>query len=799
MAKIENDGSLTQPRKRKKKKKSHKGVKIFFTGLIVCFMIGVVTCGIVALNIFSDLGIIALGNKSTAEEIAGVDYLDLDAYVANQSQTTIIYAYDENNKEIELARLHGAENRIWCSLDEMCQDMQDAVVALEDKRFLNHEGVDWTRTIAVVVEYNFEQGGSTITQQLIKNLTGDDSHTFKRKYTEIRSALALEKHFSKATILEAYLNTIYADMGCYGIKTAAEYYFGKTPMELTLMESAILASITNAPRYYNPIENYDNNRERAIFCLDSMLDQGYITQQEYNDALAEKVKFVGALAEDADDGVPDEIDENAVAVTTNDDNEVQGYYVDFIIDQLIEDFQSKYGLSEYDAWKKVYFGGLKVYAAVDLNIQDIMEETYADRSICFPDEEDTEDNPAIQSAMVIMDYEGRVAGIVGQIGEKTANRSWNIASMSLRQPGSTIKPLTVYSPAIELNAYYWSSQIQNYGIDLYGDGTYWPTNYGGDPGDPDQYMTLDEAIAPSENTIPAHIVQTLTPKVCFEFLRDRYHITSLIASDENYAPMAIGAMGYGITPLELCAAYVPFSNGGLYYKPWSYYKVTNSTGTEIVLEPNKIGEQVISPGTAGVMNHLLQCVVSYPTGTGYRFPIYGFTSYSKSGTTSDNVDKWIIGGTAYYICCAWTGFTDGNRAINIAYYGSNPAGTVYQHVMNLIHENLEAKELYISEDCVQRSYCTITGLLAGENCPRATGYYKADNLPPVCTAHGYGAYGGYNNDYNNYAEEANQQAGAEDQPAAVEDPVEEPAADNPGGDVGGDEPVAADPGGEEYF
>ncbi|MBQ6120025.1 MAG: hypothetical protein IJK98_12385, partial [Clostridia bacterium] len=324
-------------------------------------------------------------------------------------------------------------------------------------------------------------------------------------------------------------------------------------------------------------------------------------------------------------------------------------------------------------------------------------------------------------------------GTVGRLGPKTANRTLNISTSSRRQPGSTIKPLSVYSPAIELNAYYWSSQLPNYGIDLRGDGVIWPTNYGGDPGSPYQLMTLDEAIAPSKNTIPARIVDTLTPKVCYEFLRDRYHITTLEPADEDYAPMAIGAMAYGVTPLEMAAAYATFGNGGLYYKPWSYYRVTNAAGTETVLEPDRTPERVISEGTADVMLHLLQCVVNYSSGTGYRFKISGFKSWSKSGTTSDNFDKWIIGGTPYYVCASWTGF-EYNREINTDYYGSNPAGTVYQYVMNEIHEDLEEKDFTYGEECVKKAYCAETGLLASSSCWNVeTGYYKADNLPAYCT------------------------------------------------------------------
>ncbi len=758
-------------KKKKRKRKQHRGLTVFFTVFLMLFMIGVVTGGLVAYDIFTDVGILSFGPVDTSKEVAGVDYIDLDSYVANQSQTTIIYGNDEEGNEIELARLHGTENRIWCSLDEVCEDMKNAVVALEDKRFYMHDGVDWVRTIGVVVEYHFSQGGSTITQQLIKNLTGENSRTFKRKYSEIKNALALEKHFDKDTILEAYLNTIYLDMGCYGVKTAAEYYFGKTPDQLTLMESAILASITNAPRKYDPIVNYDNNRKRAVECLDDMLEQGYISQERYNAALEEEVHFIGVHQETEED----EYDETAVEITT--ESEVQSYYVDYIIEQVMADLQTTYGYSESEAFRKVYFGGLKIYGAVDMRIQGIMEDVYYNRSVCFPDEEDTPEDPAIQSAMIIVDYEGRIMGTVGRIGKKTANRTLNMSTSSRRQPGSCIKPLSCYCPAIELNAFYWSSYIPNYGIDLYGNGEIWPTNYGGDPGNPGQLMTLDEAIAPSKNTVPARIVRRLTPTTCYEFLRDRFHITTLEPADEDYAPMAIGAMAYGVTPLEMAAAYATFGNGGLYYRPWSYYKVTNASGSEIVLEPDRTPERVISEGAADVMLHLLQCVVNYSSGTGYRFKIDGFRSFCKTGTTSDNCDKWIVGGTPYYVCATWAGF-EYNREININYYGSNPAGNAYKYVMNRIHRTLDEKEFTYGEECVKKAYCTETGLLATSRCwDTEVGYYKADSLPGYCR---YCSGGSVNSETttasSSTTEAKTTQAPTPTTPAPTEPPVTEPPA-----------------------
>ncbi|MBR3976065.1 MAG: transglycosylase domain-containing protein [Clostridia bacterium] len=706
-------------KKGKKRKQMSAGLTVFLTVFLICFMIAVVTGAGIVLTVFNDLGFIGAG--SIEDDVAGVDYIDLDEYIANQSQTTIVYAYDEKGKEVEIARLHGSENRMWVDLNEVCKYLKDAFVAVEDKRFFDHDGVDWIRSIGGVIKSGFSEGGSTITQQLIKNLTGENQATFARKYKEIKNALKLEQHFDKDEILEAYLNTIYLDMGCYGVKTGAEYYFGKDVSELTLMESAILASITQKPRKNNPMINYDENRNRAVYCLDTMLSEGMISQEEYDEAIAEEVVFKGVHS-----NTSEKDDEAEVSATTT---EYQSYYVDYVIDCVIDDLMAQYGYSETEAWTQVFYGGLRIYTAVDMDVQEEMEDVYYNR-ITFPDSDDDE-NP-IQSAMVILDYEGRLVGIMGQLGKKTGNRVLNIAADSFRQPGSCIKPLSCYAPAIELDYYYWSSYLPNFGIYLKKMGSTWPTNYGGNPGDIEDLRTLQQALAPSLNTIPARIVDTLSPSRSYFFLRDVFKLSTLTQADADYAPMAIGAMTKGVKALDMAAAYVVFGSQGMYYEPWCYYKVTNASGTKTILETEREGEQVLSAGTADVMNHMMQTVVTSSGGTGRSYSVKGFDSFAKSGTTSDNKDKWFIGGTPYYVCAAWVGFED-NTEINTKKYGQNPAGKVYKEVMNRIHEDLDKKKFEYSDESVRRSYCTATGLLASSSCKdKATGWYKIDNLPTRC-------------------------------------------------------------------
>lgn len=753
-------------RRSKKRHKQHRVASTVMTFLLSMFLIIGLTGCMVVFSVFSDLGMFesmyarfGITAASAEDDIAGVDYIDLNELIQNQSQTTIIYAINSEGNEIEIARLHGTENRIWVSLAETSKHLQNAYIALEDARFREHQGVDWVRTVGGVISSRFAQGGSTITQQLIKNLTGQNGRTFIRKYNEIKNALKMEQHFSKDTILEAYMNTLYLDMGCYGVRTGAEYYFDKDPADLTIMESAILASITNAPRYYNPMVNFENNRERAIYCLDWMLSEGYISQQEYDDALKENVKFSDGtsvathlgwteLADPEDEvDVEDEEVENDDEDLSEDESvelvyvdelnpEYQSYYIDLVIDMLIEDFQKTQDLSYEDAWKKVYYGGLKVYAAVDLDVQHKMEEVYYNR-VTFPYEDDSPDDPAIQSAMTVMGYDGRIVGIVGRLGPKVGNRVLNIAASSPRQPGSAIKPLSCYAPAIELNYYYWSSYVMNYGFEV--DGDIWPQNYGGSKGSPDDMRNLAEAIAPSLNTIPAQLVKTMTPSVCYSFLKDRFHISTLDSIDANYAPLAVGSMANGVTTLEMAAAYAVFGNGGYYYEPYSYYKVTDLSGAEVYFDnTTPIGEQVMSSGSAYVMNKLMQEVVTSYIGTGYGYDIdNGYStipSFAKSGTTSDNLDKWYACGTPYYVCAAWVGY-EYPKEIDIDYFGMYPAAEVVEEVLDRLHAGLDYADFEEPDDAVRRTFCTVSGRLASSSCYSTdTGWYKISNIPSYCSS-----------------------------------------------------------------
>lgn len=705
-------------KKNRKPRKEHKVFRRFGIFVFSLMLIGLISV--------SSIGLYVL--KHMSDFVNGQVAIDLDEYKEHQSQTTILFAYDSYGNEVELARLHGEENRIWVDLDEMPKNLQNAFIALEDVRFRKHSGVDWRRTISVMVlPQNDGQGGSTITQQLIKNLTGAREVTYIRKFNEIKNALNLEKHYSKETIFEAYLNTLYLDAGCYGVQTASEYYFGKNVSELNLAECACIAAITQAPRANNPILNPEENKTRSDYCLKVMLSEGYITQEEYDEAIAYDLVFTTD-----DDYVPSEdaegAENNQETEAPEEEEAVQSYYVDYVIEKVIEDLMDTHAYSYNDAWRKVYYGGLKIHVAVDLDIQQEIENIYYNRR-GFPKAKNSYGED-VQSCMVIMDYTGRVLGLVGQAGEKLSARCLNIATDSRRQPGSSIKPLSVYSLAIDSNLYTWSNpMVQNYGILV--DGKRWPMNYGGNPGSPSSYKTLQKALAPSDNTVPAQMVKHMGIDRCYEWLQDTFKFTSLEEEDRTYSSLAVGGMNYGVYALEMCAAYTTFGTGGVYYEPYCYYTVTNSTGSQVYLTHNDSGEQVMERSSAEVMNKMLQTVVTESNGTGRNYKVSGFEMFAKTGTTSDEKDRWFIGGTPYYVCTVWMGYAEHSEPLD---FSTNYCGELYQTVMNKIHQNLPSKSFEFSDDIVRRSYCIYTGRIAGSRCSAtATGWYKADSLPPTCT------------------------------------------------------------------
>lgn len=653
----------TKAKSRKKKRKKRPVLYALFVAAFCLFVSGMLTVIIVGSSVLSYV------NESTE----GKKIVDLENYTSSQSQTSIMYAYDKNNKAKELTRLHGEENRIWADYDQMPDNLINAFVSLEDKRFWDHSGVDWIRTIAVFVNPKYSgQGGSTITQQLVKNLTDQKDVTFVRKFNEILRALNLERYYSKKEIIEAYLNTVYLGAGAYGVETAAETYFGKEVSELSLIECATLAGITKAPYTLNPYYDYDACKDRRDTCLWYMMDNGKITESQYNKAIKKKIK----LAEK----------KSSTENNQTDDTNILSWYEEYVVTQVIADLQREYGYEYNEAWQMVYYGGLSIYSAVDTDIQDWVEKVYKDR-LGFPYSRTDKYGNLPQSSMTIMDYQGRIVAIAGGTGKKTTNRGYNRATdtRAKRQPGSSIKPLAVYSPAIDQGLITPSSTILEKAITV--DGKPWPRNFNGDHGS-GKYITAQEALVRSLNTVPVRILkEMLGVKTAYEYCNEKFHL-NLTEKDMDLSPLAVGGTHTGVTSLEMAAAFATFGNGGNYYKPYSYYKVLDRNG-EVILDNRKNEpERAIENATANATLGMMLKAVSQSNGTGYGSAINRFQTFAKTGTTSDNCDKWYCGGTPCYVTAVWYGY---DYRADLHTGSSNPAKTIFKYVFDEIHKNLETK------------------------------------------------------------------------------------------------------------
>lgn len=628
--------------------------------------------------------------------------IDLKEYRYSQNQTSFVYAYDKKGEPVEVTRLFGTINRVWVDIEDTNPYIAKCYVGLEDKRFYEHDGVDWTRTIAAVVKYGGKQGGSTLTQQLIKNLTEEDEVTFVRKYKEILNALNLERFYSKEDIIEAYLNTVYLSHGCYGVKTASETYFGKQISECNLAESAALAAITQFPSKYDPILNPDNNKERREYCMKLMLEQDLITQEEYDEAMKYEIKFQLNQKSDANKNV------------------VYSYYTDAVINQVEQDLMHKYGYTAKTASNKINYGGLRIYSAVDLSIQKAMDSIFNNRDYVA--------DGSVQASMTILAYDGRVVGIEGGVGKKKGRRELNRATDSPRQPGSTIKPIAVYGPAIDTGATYWSKTYAN-SASLTINGQDWPKNQGGYGGG--NMVTVQYGLAQSYNTISARVLTDTGLHTSYTYLKDKFGLKHLDPGDETYSPLATGSMTNGATSLEMAAAFQAYGNGGTYNQPYFYYKVEDASGNVILDRSDYDSHQAVESSTAEIMNRLLRTVMSMGTGTPYN--VSGHTTFGKTGTTDDDRDRWFVGGTAHYVAAVWYGYDIPKEIYNV---WNNPAGNLFKYVMDKVHANLPAKDFPSAKSGLTEAYyCTNTGLLAANGCPAELGYYRSDNMPAYCSGH----------------------------------------------------------------
>ena len=658
---------------------------------------------VIVISSFGMVFAVLFGKKSS------YDFLGCNEIVSNiknyeMNMTSIIYVRNDKDEWEEYQRIHGTENRIWVDIEEIPKQLINAFISIEDQRFYSHSGVDWKRTsgaflnyLPFVKIYSSNQGGSTITQQLIKNITSDRDQNAIRKLREIARALLIEKMLDKTTILEAYLNTISLGNGICGVQVASNYYFNKNVNELTLAECASLAAITKNPSAYNPDTKPEGNKERREDVLYKMYELGYISKDDYVEALKQEVVIDKSQQHDFE--IP-----------------INNYFVDTLISEIIDDLSLKYNCSADTASAMLYNGGYKIYATLDTDVQDIMESVYKKQTTYFS-QKTSDKSTHIQSAMTIMDYSGNIVGVVGGVGEKTVNRGLNRAIDSPRQPGSTMKPLGVYVQAIDNGYASYSTMIEDKPMDnYYPDGKKGPKEwYGYYAGN----MTVAKALERSANTIPCWLLKdSIGIDKSYNFLTQKLKLKHLTNVDKNIASLALGGCQYGMTTTESAAAYAIFGNGGKYYEPTTYVKVLD-INDEIVLQPNN-GEQVIKESTATVMNKLLQNVVYGTQGTGKGIASYSkMKAYAKTGTSSESNDLWMVAGTPYYVGSVWYGFDQPENVHN-----AGAAAKVWLDIMKQVHKDLEEKEFDLSTEVIEAKYCTITGKLAVPSCySKANGYY----------------------------------------------------------------------------
>ena len=659
-----SDKTQKKPAKKSKKKRNPVGVAVDATVSTASAAISGVfkTIGTVLLIIITTLLLFACVFAYYVKT-ALVPSIDLNLEEFTLSESSTIWYQDSDGQWRELVTLSGKENRKWVDYDDIPWYMEKALVSIEDKRFYDHKGVDWYRTSAAFVQLFGDSsfGGSTITQQLIKNLTKKDEVTVQRKLLEIFEALDLESRYDKKEIIEWYLNAVYFGEGCWGVQTAAETYFNKDVSDLSLAECAAIVGITNKPTYYDPFYSRENNKQRQENILWEMYDQGYIDYNTYLNAVNEELNFVQGVGE-----------ETPYKVFT--------YYEEAVINDVIEDLMEQKGLNKETARTLVYNGGYQIYCCLDPTIQSYVDALYQDTSnapFCYG-----YSAQQVQSAIVIMDpFDGSIKALCGGVGEKNTNFELN-RIYSKRPPGSSIKPISVYGPAVEYGLISPNTLVRDK-EDSYLNGTSWyPHN---DDWDYHGIVTVYEAITASLNTVSAQILDKLTPERSYEYLTTKLGVTSLVPDDCSYAPLSLGQLTNGITVREMAQAYGAFVNDGVFTYARTYSMVTDPDGNIVIdNEPESI--QAFSPNTAYTMTYMMRSVVENGTGTGAYIGIQPVAG--KTGTSGNSQDRWFVGCTPYYVAAVWTGY-DTPETMN-GFWG-NPACQVFKTVMTQVHSELEYK------------------------------------------------------------------------------------------------------------
>ena len=685
------------------------------------------------------------------------------------------FVYDSEGTQIDT--FSTADNRIYATLDEIPYYLQKAVIALEDERFYEHNGIDIRgifRAIAANLKSGkFSEGASTITQQLVKNNVLTNEKRITRKIQEQYLAIQFEKLYPKDTILEYYLNTIGLGQGVCGVQSAANRYFGKDVSELSLTESCVIAVITQYPTRYNPILNPENNWDKVKVCLNKMEEQGYITAAEH----------AAALQENPYDNIQ-EVHKEFTEKSTH------SYFVDTVLDQVIEDLQSQLGYTATQATNEVYGGGLKIYTTMDSRMQEIADRYLNDESL-YPSalyklsldysvsikkadgtevtenatgtvsskdaveawkqeqlaawgvteadtiqRENLIEQPQPQAAFVLMDYRtGEIKALSGGRGDKT-NRGFNYATQATRQPGSTFKVLAAYAPAIDLGKLSPGSILID---EPYSIGSYSPNNWDSTYHGP---TSVRKAIYHSMNILAVKTVAEIVGvDVAYDYLLN-FGFTTLTDRDRVYA-LPLGGITNGVTALELNAAYGAIANDGTYVKPIFYTEVRDSNDKVILSNTgDKIAQNshsVIKPSTAHMLTDMMQDVVNIGTGTAVKNYFTSQPVAGKTGTTNDDIDLVFAGYTPYYVGTIWTGYA---QPKSLSAGGGRYHLNIWSKIMNEVHEGYERKSFPSvstqSSDVQEVTLCDVSGKLATSLCEGHTHkeYFTSSTMPSeYCDVH----------------------------------------------------------------
>ena len=723
--------------------------RIISTLLVIALTIGLI--GGVAAKLLYDQAVTYI-----EEDIKPKANYSLEGQKLNQS--SFIYALNHETGEYEeLRQLYAVENRVWANYEEIPAQMIGATVAIEDKRFFQHDGVDWMRTVSASANMfigGSTYGGSTLTQQLIKNLSKDNEVTVRRKLMEIFRALEFEKHYTKEEILEWYLNTIYLGEGAYGVKSAAQVYFGKELQELTVKECACIVGITNNPSLYDPYIYPENNEKRTLTILEQMYLQQMLTQEEYDTACDQKLEFKvqdtarrqtftcescgyeGTLKRFKADGdyyiCPNCEAQNQFDVEKPD---YYTYFEDTVIRDVTRDLSEKLDLTYEVASQMVTTGGYIIYSTIDLDAQAKVDAIYQDAS----NVPETYSSQQMQSAIIVIDNaSGDIVAMAGGVGEKPGNLTLNRATQSLLSPGSSIKPLTVYGPAIAEGVITPGSAYEDSAyMEL--DGRGWPMNenrrYSG-------WMLVNNGLANSLNTIAVKVLADLTPEKSYEFATEKLGLSNLVRSEDingttfsdiDLAPLGMGQLTHGLTIREMATAYATYPNGGVYRKARTYTKVVDTEGN-VVLDNTQQTHEAMDAHAAWYMVYMLQYAVQYGTGTPAQ--ISGVQVAGKTGTTSDNHDRWFSGFTPQYTASVWCGFDDPEEIRLVV--NRNPAVVMWRKVMVSLLEDQPERQFNMPDDesFVSVNVCSQTGLLCGPLCEgRSIKLFASDVPTQTCNNH----------------------------------------------------------------